>query len=83
LFTAQGDGRGYDDGMAELQKGIIFALEGAPERDLVARALGHAIRTEADDLEALRAAVRRAAAISARTSDVDALACTPLPALER
>ena len=39
---------------------IIFAVEEAPEGGFVARALGHSVFTEADDLEALRAAVRDA-----------------------
>ena len=39
---------------------IIFAFEEAPEGGLVARALGHSIFTEADDLDALREAVREA-----------------------
>ena len=39
---------------------IIFAVEEAPEGGYVARALGAAIFTEADDLEALREAVRDA-----------------------
>jgi hypothetical protein len=39
---------------------IIFAVEEAPEGGFVARALGHAIFTEADDLGTLRDAVRDA-----------------------
>jgi hypothetical protein len=39
---------------------IIFAVEEAPEGGFVARALGHSIFTEADDLDALRHAVRDA-----------------------
>ena len=39
---------------------IIFAVEEAPEGGLIARALGHSIFTEADDLATLRAAVRDA-----------------------
>jgi hypothetical protein len=39
---------------------IIFAVEEAPEGGFVARALGHSVFTEADNLEALRAAVRDA-----------------------
>ena len=36
---------------------IIFAVDEAPEGGFVARALGHSLFTEADDLDALRAAV--------------------------
>ena len=57
---AQGAGRGYDGGMRKLPSEIIFAVEEAPEGGFVARALGHSIFTEADDLEALRDAVRDA-----------------------
>jgi hypothetical protein len=39
---------------------VIFALEEAPEGGFVARALGRSIFTEADDLDALREAVRDA-----------------------
>jgi len=39
---------------------IIFAVEEAPEGGFVARALGHSIFTEADDLDSLRDAVRDA-----------------------
>jgi hypothetical protein len=39
---------------------IIFAVEEAPEGGFVARALGHSIFTEADDVDALRDAVRDA-----------------------
>ena len=39
---------------------IIFAVEEAPEGGYLARALGHAISTEADTLDALRDAVRDA-----------------------
>ena len=39
---------------------IIFAVEEAPEGGFVARAQGHSIFTEADDLETLRDAVRDA-----------------------
>ena len=39
---------------------VIFAVEQAPEGGFVARALGHSILTEADDLDALRDAVRDA-----------------------
>jgi hypothetical protein len=46
--------------MGEFPNEIIFAVEEAPEGGLVARALGHAIFTEADDLEALRDALRDA-----------------------
>ncbi len=57
---APGSGRGYDDGMSTRPSEIIFAVEEAPEGGFVARALGHSIFTEADDLEALRDAVRDA-----------------------
>jgi hypothetical protein len=57
---AQGSSCHYDDGMGTLPSEIIFAVEEAPEGGFVARALGHSIFTEADDLEALRAAVRDA-----------------------
>jgi hypothetical protein len=46
--------------MATLLSEIIFAVEEAPEGGFIARALGHSIFTEADDLEALRDAVRDA-----------------------
>jgi hypothetical protein len=39
---------------------VIFSVEEAPEGGFVARALGHSIFTEADDLDALRDAVRDA-----------------------
>ncbi len=39
---------------------IIFLVEEAAEGGLVARALGHSIITEADDITALRSAVREA-----------------------
>jgi hypothetical protein len=39
---------------------VIFSVEEAPEGGFVARALGHSIFTEADDLDALREAVRDA-----------------------
>jgi hypothetical protein len=39
---------------------IIFAVEEAPEGGYLARALGHAIFTEADTLDSLRDAVRDA-----------------------
>jgi hypothetical protein len=57
---AQGAGRGYDGGMSTRSSEIIFAVEEAPEGGFVARALGNSVFTEADDLEALRAAVRDA-----------------------
>lgn len=44
--------------MAETE--IIFNVEEAPEGGYTARALGHAIFTEADTLEELRAMVRDA-----------------------
>jgi hypothetical protein len=46
--------------MSEKNGEIIFSIEEAPEGGYVARALGHSIFTEADDLEALREAVRDA-----------------------
>jgi hypothetical protein len=46
--------------MCTLPSEIIFAVEEAPEGGFIARALGHSIFTEADDLEALRDAVRDA-----------------------
>jgi hypothetical protein len=57
---AQGGGRSYDAGMSRRPSEIIFAVEEAPEGGFVARALGRSIFTEADDLDALRAAVRDA-----------------------
>jgi hypothetical protein len=39
---------------------IIFSAEEAPEGGYIARALGHAIFTEADSLDALRESVRDA-----------------------
>ena len=39
---------------------IIFVVEAAPEGGWTARALGHSIFTEADDLEALNEQVRDA-----------------------
>jgi hypothetical protein len=39
---------------------IVFVVEEAPEGGYIARALGEAIITEADDLDALRAMVRDA-----------------------
>ena len=44
--------------MSTRPREIIFAVEEAPEGGFVARALGHSVFTEADDLQALRAAVR-------------------------
>jgi hypothetical protein len=52
--------RGYDAGMSKLPSEIILLVEQAPEGGFVARALDHSIFTEADDLEALRNAVRDA-----------------------
>jgi hypothetical protein len=46
--------------MSKRPSEIIFAVEETPEGGFVARALGHSVFTEADDLEALRAAVRAA-----------------------
>ncbi|MGH6919542.1 MAG: 2-oxoisovalerate dehydrogenase [Geminicoccaceae bacterium] len=46
--------------MSKLPSEIIFLVEQAPEGGFVARALDHSIFTEADDLEALRLAVRDA-----------------------
>jgi hypothetical protein len=57
---ASDDARGYDAGMSKLPSEIIFLVEQAPEGGFVARALDHSIFTEADDLEALRTAVRDA-----------------------
>ncbi len=39
---------------------ILFTVEDAPEGGLIARAVGHSIFTEADDLEELRQSVRKA-----------------------
>jgi hypothetical protein len=39
---------------------IVFVVEEAPEGGFLARAQGHSIVTEADDMEALHAAVRDA-----------------------
>lgn len=39
---------------------IIFVVEEAPEGGFTARALGHSVFTEADDLDALRTNVRDA-----------------------
>jgi hypothetical protein len=52
--------RGYDTAMSKLPSEVIFVVEQAPEGGFVARALGHSIFTEADDLAALRHAVRDA-----------------------
>jgi hypothetical protein len=57
---APGSGRGYDADMSGTPSEIIFSVEDAPEGGFVARALGHSIFTEADNLDALRAAVRDA-----------------------
>lgn len=57
---APDSGRGYDADMSDRASEIIFAVEEAPEGGFVARALGHSIFTEADDLKTLRAAVRDA-----------------------
>lgn len=57
---APAGGHGYDPGMSKLRSRIIFAVEEAPEGGFVARALGHSIFTEADDLDAPRDAVRDA-----------------------
>jgi hypothetical protein len=57
---AQRGGRGYHGGMRKLPNEIIFAVEEAPEGGFIACALGHSVFTEADDLEALRDAVRDA-----------------------
>jgi hypothetical protein len=46
--------------MSENNSEIIFSIEEAPKGGYVARALGHPIFTEADSLDALRAAVRDA-----------------------
>jgi hypothetical protein len=46
--------------MNEAKSEVIFSIEEAPEGGFVARALGHSIFTEADDLDALRDAVRDA-----------------------
>jgi hypothetical protein len=55
---AQGHGSGYDAVMSDLPNEVIFVVEQAPEGGFIARALGHSIFTEADDLERLREAVR-------------------------
>ena len=44
--------------MKEAGSEVVFAVEQAPEGGFVARALDHSILTEADDLNALRDAVR-------------------------
>jgi hypothetical protein len=46
--------------MNETESEVIFSIEEAPEGGFVARALGHSIFTEADNLDALRDAVRNA-----------------------
>jgi hypothetical protein len=46
--------------MSQAESEIIFWSEEAPEGGFVARALGHSIFTEADDLDGLRDAVRDA-----------------------
>jgi hypothetical protein len=46
---------------------VIFSIEEAPEGGFVALALGYSISTEADDLAALRAAVRDASAAISTT----------------
>jgi hypothetical protein len=46
--------------MSEAESEVIFSIEEAPEGGFVARALGHSIFTEADDLDDLRDAVRDA-----------------------
>jgi len=43
-----------------MEKEIIFNVEESPEGGLEARALGHSIYTQADDLESLKEAVRDA-----------------------
>ncbi len=43
-----------------MSKEIIFLVEESPEGGYEAQALGHAIFTEADDLEALKGCVRDA-----------------------
>ena len=48
--------------MAMQDTEIVFSVEEDPEGGYVARALGHAIFTEADDLSELRAMVRDAVA---------------------
>ena len=50
---APDNGRGQDTQMSMRPSEIIFAVEEAPEGGLVARALGHSIFTEADDLDRL------------------------------
>ena len=46
--------------MVDVDKEIIFLVEESPEGGYEARALGHAIFTEADSLEELKAQVRDA-----------------------
>ena len=46
--------------MKEAESEVIFSVEEAPEGGFVARALGHSIFTDADDLDALPDAVRDA-----------------------
>ena len=46
--------------MSEAKSEVIFVVEQAPEGGFVARALGHSIFTEGDDLDGLREAVRDA-----------------------
>jgi hypothetical protein len=53
-------GRGYDADMSGPPSELIFSIEKALEGGFVARALGHSIFTEADDLNSLRDAVRDA-----------------------
>jgi hypothetical protein len=48
---------------------VIFSVEEAPEGGYLARALGYSIFTEADDLDALRDAVRDA--VRCHFDDVD------------
>jgi hypothetical protein len=48
----------YDE--VEVMSEIIFVVEEAPEGGFVARALGDAIFTEADDLESLHTNIRDA-----------------------
>jgi hypothetical protein len=46
--------------MSETDSEVVFSVEEVSEGGFVARALGHSIFTEADDLDALRDAVRDA-----------------------
>jgi hypothetical protein len=55
--------------MSEAGSEIIFSIEEAPEGGFIARALGHSIFTEADDLDGIRKAVR--AAIRCHFNDAD------------